>query len=99
MNGSPNPIGNMPSIESILTGMAAIYGILALLGLALTVFWIVELVDIARREFPDQNTKVLWLIVVLLFHGLGSLIYYFVGKPQGRLHRRKRGRNDAISGV
>ena len=60
------------------------FGLIILVILA-TVFWIVELVDVARREFPDPNTKLIWLVVILLSHGIGSLIYYFVGRQQGYL--------------
>ncbi len=60
------------------------FGLIALAILS-SVFWIVELVDVARREFPDPNTKVVWVVVIVLTHGIGALIYYFVGKPQGYL--------------
>ena len=67
-------------VMGILFGL---WGLLLICGLLGTIFWIVELVDVARREFPDSNTKVLWLLVVLLSHGIGALVYYFVGKRQG----------------
>ncbi len=79
MNNSPDPSGG------IIAGFVLLYGFLILLGLASFVFWIVEIVDVARREFRDPNTKLLWLLVVILAHGLGALIYYFAGKPQGWL--------------
>ncbi len=50
-----------------------------------TIFWIVELIDAARRQFPDSNLKIVWILIILLSHGIGSLIYYFVGKKQGYL--------------
>ena len=50
-----------------------------------TVFWIVELVDAARREFSEPNLKVVWLLVIFFAHFLGAVIYYFVGKKQGVL--------------
>ncbi|HVF09377.1 MAG TPA: PLD nuclease N-terminal domain-containing protein [Abditibacteriaceae bacterium] len=56
-----------------------------LLTIALTVFWIVELIDVVRREFPDPNTKILWILVILFTHPIGTIIYYFAGKPQGAL--------------
>ncbi|MDQ3815710.1 MAG: PLD nuclease N-terminal domain-containing protein [Armatimonadota bacterium] len=57
-----------------------------LLGsIGLTIFWIIELIDVARREFPDPNAKLIWLLIVLLAHGIGALVYYFVGKDQGYL--------------
>ena len=79
MNHSPDPTGG------IVTGFLLFYGFVIVVGLASFVFWIVEIVDVARREFKDSNTKLLWLLVVVLAHGLGALIYYFAGKPQGWL--------------
>jgi len=79
MNHSPDPSGG------IIAGIILFYGFIILLSLASFVFWIIELVDVARREFRDPNTKLLWLLVVVLAHGLGALIYYFAGKPQGWL--------------
>lgn len=62
-----------------------LYGLFILLVLVSFVFWIIELVDVCRREFRDANSKLLWILVVVLAHGLGALIYYFAGKPQGWL--------------
>jgi hypothetical protein len=56
------------------------------LVLASTIFWIWSLVDLLRR--PDQQyvaagqNKVVWLLVVLLGHVIGSLIYLLVARPQ-----------------
>ncbi|MGI4787723.1 MAG: PLD nuclease N-terminal domain-containing protein [Janthinobacterium lividum] len=44
-----------------------------------------EIIDVAQREFREPNTKVIWLLVVVLGHGIGSIVYYFAGKPQGWL--------------
>ena len=79
MNSSPAP---MPGF---IIGFFVLYGIFILLALASVVFWIIEIVDVARRQFPDQNAKTLWLLVVVLGHGIGALVYYFAGKPLGWL--------------
>ncbi|MDQ2798784.1 MAG: PLDc N-terminal domain-containing protein [Armatimonadota bacterium] len=79
MNGSVGPSGG------IVAGLVLFYGFFILLALASFVFWIVELIDVARREFRDSNTKLVWLLVVVLAHGLGALIYYFAGRSQGWL--------------
>ena len=50
-----------------------------------TIFWIVELVDVVRRDFNDDNMKIVWLLIIFFTHFLGALIYYFVGKNQGTL--------------
>jgi hypothetical protein len=32
-----------------------------------TVFWLVELVDVARRQFSEPNLKIVWLLVIFFF--------------------------------
>ena len=53
MNYSPDSSGG------IIAGIFLFYGFIILLSLASFVFWIVEIVDVARREFKDSNTKLL----------------------------------------
>ncbi len=79
MNNSPN------LAPGLVDGIIVIYVFFILLALASAVFWIVEIVDVARREFPQPNMKIVWLLVVFFLHGLGAIIYYFVGKPTGWL--------------
>ena len=50
-----------------------------------TVFWIVEFVDAARRQFADQTVKVVWLLVIFFTHFVGAALYYLIGKKQGVL--------------
>lgn len=79
MNSSPD-LGT-----GFVIGIFLLYGFFILLALASFVFWIVEIIDVARRQFPEPNTKTIWLLVVVLGHGLGAIIYYFAGKPSGWL--------------
>jgi len=65
--------------------MIALYGGMILLGIAATVLWIVELVDVVRRQFKDPNEKLVWVLVIALTHWIGALIYMSVGKKQGWL--------------
>jgi len=62
-----------------------IWGLMILAMLALMVFWIVALIDVARREFPGQNDKMMWVLVVVLAGWIGALIYWFVGRQKGTL--------------
>ena len=57
------------------------------IGLALgtTIFWIVELVDIVRRQFRDPYMQIVWLLIVACTHFVGALVYYFIGKRDGVL--------------
>jgi hypothetical protein len=61
-----------------------IVGILVLLP---TIFWIVEIIDAIRRDFAEPSEKIIWLVVIVLTHFLGALIYYFAGKPRGTLRQ------------
>ncbi len=65
-------------------GIGAIV-IISLIGLITSIFWIFELIDVLRREFRDPVMKIVWLAVVFFSHIVGALLYYFIGKQQGRL--------------
>ncbi|MEM7626294.1 MAG: PLDc N-terminal domain-containing protein [Planctomycetota bacterium] len=56
-----------------------------LIGVASLALWVWMLVDCARREFDGPNDKVVWILVIVLVGALGALIYFFVGRPRGRL--------------
>ena len=77
-----SPHGGPPVFMAFFFGL---YGFFILLALALFVVWIIELVDVVRREFPGPNDKMIWVLVVVLGHGIGALVYYFIGKQQGWL--------------
>ena len=64
--------------------------IFLLVGLASTIFWIVEIVDVSRRDFRDPNNKVVWLLVIIFLHFIGALLYLFIGKQQGTLPGERR---------
>jgi uncharacterized BrkB/YihY/UPF0761 family membrane protein len=53
-----------------------------LLGILASVFWVWMLVDCAMREPSQGNDKIVWVIVILLTHFLGALIYFFVRRPE-----------------
>lgn len=78
-------MSNSDPSGGIIAGLILLYGFVIVLGLASFVFWIVEIIDVARREFRDPSAKVIWLLVVVFLHGIGALIYYFAGKPTGWL--------------
>jgi hypothetical protein len=55
-----------------------ILGSIALLG---TIFGIWMLVDCATNEPSEGNDKIIWILVNLLTHLIGALIYFFVRRP------------------
>lgn len=60
------------------------YGLVLLVGLALTVFWVVALIDCLMRRFDEPVTKLIWVVVIVFLHALGALIYWFIGRPAGQ---------------
>jgi len=50
-----------------------------------TIFWLTQFIDVLRRHFPEPNTKIIWVLVVIFTHFIGALVYYFVGRKQGTL--------------
>ncbi len=50
--------------------------------LAAMVFWVWMLVDCIQRPFPpaEQNAKIIWILVIVLTHWLGALLYYLIVK-------------------
>jgi hypothetical protein len=55
----------------------------------LVVVWVIGLVDIIRRPLSGQATAA-WIIVVLVFPFIGTLVYFLLRKPteeELRLHR------------
>jgi len=55
------------------------------LSLAGFVFWIFALVDCVRRDFPGDNDKLMWILIMLFGGLIGALIYWVVGRPKGAL--------------
>jgi hypothetical protein len=61
-------------------------GICTLLGaviwLAGMAFWIWMIVDCVTNEPGVGNDKLIWVLIIVFLPLLGSLIYYFVRRPE-----------------
>jgi hypothetical protein len=53
-----------------------------ILALGAFAFWIWTLIDCATKEAPEGNTKIVWVIIVVITGIIGALIYYWVRRPQ-----------------
>ena len=73
-------------IASIIGGVV---GLLALLiGLLLSVagfaFWLWMLIHaITNKGLPDGE-KIVWVLVIIFLPFIGSILYFFIGRPKGR---------------
>lgn len=80
-----------PDAAAAASGVAAAgIGIVMLLFWLLffgvgAIIWIWALVDVIRRQFPNQNDKTLWLIIVILLYWIGGLVYLIAGRKKGTI--------------
>ena len=54
----------------------------AVIGLATFVFWLWMLIHALTNKGIADTEKIVWVIVVIFLPFLGSLIYFFVGRPK-----------------
>jgi len=78
---APNVSG--PLAGGIMAAMGLVWLAIIVVGIALTVLWILAIIDCAQREFQDPNEKIVWILVIIFTHSIGTLIYWFVGRPRG----------------
>ena len=52
------------------------------IGLGGTILWVWMLVDCATKEPSEGNDKIVWILVIVLTHFIGALIYLLARRPQ-----------------
>ncbi|HAX16661.1 PLDc N-terminal domain-containing protein [Leeuwenhoekiella palythoae] len=67
----------------MILGMVGPWQVLLILifGVFGLILPIIALVDIVRHEFSGSN-KIIWVLIVLFFNFLGSILYFLVGRKQ-----------------
>ena len=56
--------------------------VIVLIAVGGTILWIWMIIDCATQEPSEGSDKLVWLLIILLTHVVGALIYYFVRRPQ-----------------
>lgn len=51
------------------------------------IIWILMLVDCVKRDFPNKDDKIVWILVIALTSWIGALIYYFVVKKKDESYK------------
>lgn len=60
------------------------------------IFWVIfgiggfilflwALIDVIRRQFPNQNDKILWIVLIILISWLGPILYLTIGRKKGTI--------------
>ena len=56
-----------------------VFGVIGILG---TIFWIWMLIDCVTKETDEGNSRLIWVLIIVLTHLIGAIIYYFVRKQK-----------------
>jgi hypothetical protein len=65
--------------------LVVIWFVVAAFFLGATAMWVMALVDVLKKEFPGENEKLIWVLVVVLTGCIGALIYWSMGRDKGTL--------------
>ena len=49
----------------------------------------IALVDLLKRERRDGNTRIGWLLVIILLGIIGPILYFIFGRKASSVHREK----------
>jgi len=71
-------------ILALLGGLEALFLLLfgALISLLCFALWIWMLIDCLTNHGIQGSEKVAWVLVILLLPFIGSVIYFFIGRPK-----------------
>ncbi|HLA43925.1 MAG TPA: PLDc N-terminal domain-containing protein [Aggregatilineales bacterium] len=47
-----------------------------------TIFWVWMIVDCAVNEPPNDNNKIVWILIIIFTHIIGAIIYFLIRRPQ-----------------
>ena len=56
--------------------------VLLVLGVGGTILWTWMIVDCASKETSVGNEKLIWMLIIVLTHCIGALIYLLVRRPK-----------------
>ena len=65
-------------------GFLAIWAIFwTVFGIAGFVLWLWALIDVIKRDFPNSNDKILWLVLIFVLPLIGPIAYLIAGRKKG----------------
>ena len=65
-----------------LTKQYIMLAMIVLASAAITIAWIVALIDILKSKFKNDIDKVIWLLVISFFPIIGLSLYFFISPSQ-----------------
>jgi hypothetical protein len=72
-------------IASIIGGLFGLFFVLvgAALSLACFAFWLWMLIHAITNKGLADTEKIVWVLVIIFLPFIGSIIYFFIGRPKG----------------
>lgn len=67
-----------------IAGMMLMLLLFVILPVLIFTFWIAMIIDCAQRKFKNKEDKVIWILVIILTHIIGAVIYYMIIKRKKR---------------
>jgi hypothetical protein len=58
-----------------------LFGILALFGLALWIWALVDAVRVPHDSMYRSGSKLIWVLVIALTGWIGAIVYFVIGRP------------------
>ena len=55
-----------------------IFGLMSIVFLVLVVFWVLMIVDCAKRKFKNSTEKIIWILVIVFLKWFGAVVYFLV---------------------
>jgi len=70
---------------AIITGLFKLIWVLVSLaiGVLCFAFWLWMLIHAINNKALSDGEKIAWVLVIIFLPFLGSVLYFFIGKPKG----------------
>jgi len=68
-----------------MIGTSPLFIIFVFIGLLFFIFWVRTLIDCVQKETDDGNTRLIWVIIIVITYIVGAFLYYVIRRPNRRL--------------
>lgn len=68
-----------------MIGFSYVFILFAFISLLSFVFWMWILIDCVKKETDIGNTRLIWVIIIVLTYIVGAFLYYLIRRPKRRL--------------
>jgi prolipoprotein diacylglyceryltransferase len=65
-----------------MIGFSYVFILYAFIGLLSFIFWIWILIDCTKKETDIGNTRLIWVIIIVLTYIVGAFLYYIIRRPK-----------------